>query len=188
MLCAWDFNKMKTCWCSQIKMARNIESHTQISISLLVFSPSMFMYGCWECLSTQPVFAAHTQHEYPWPQQNTECVRHQSLYISPKRLFKCIAVVWMTGLFPSVVVRLEARLLWRCHLIMSHVVHWSLAASLQERANTCCLSQWNIKKPCSCLVCASCCMCVPYYSQAGNRWRSDVYYRYGMTFLANRET
>lgn len=64
------------------------------------------------------------------------------LFILPVRLFKyaIYILVWMTGFFPSAVVRLEAQLRWMCHLIMSCVVYWSPAASLQEKENTRCLS------------------------------------------------
>lgn len=109
-------------------------------------------------------------------------VNHQSFFlISPVRLFKCaaVAVVCMTGFFPSAVVRLGEYLPRMCHLIMSRVVYWCPAASLQEKENTWCLSSVKHKKPRSYLVCAGCRVRLPHYPQALNRHSRKVWDDFG---------
>lgn len=146
-------------------------------LPVLILCLRMIMFRCRECTSAQChmlVFAAQLQHDYPWPWQQTRCEAYTMrlfilFYLSASSsTLSTLSYEWQGS--SAVVV---SYLLWMFRLIISHVVSWSPAASLQEK-NTCCLSCVKHKTPRSYLVCEGCRMCLPYYSQTLNRSSSKV--------------
>lgn len=102
-----------------IMMAETIES--SMDHSTLILCQCMFTYTC--------------RDRWPWQHTRTEAYSFSLFVFHLSALFKnaIYTIAWMTCLCLSAVVRLEAYLPWMCHLITSHVVHWSPAASLQEK-------------------------------------------------------
>lgn len=169
------------CWLSCLVLTKLETAHVLSiivcpRIPLLVFRLCIFMCMWREYTSQLGTLgsAAQPQHDYPWPRKHSSSEAYTItlifyLHASSSTLSSSLLCEWLASF-------LRWLSGWRhiCHLIMSHVVYWSPAASLQEKENTCCLSSVKHKKPRSYLVFAGGCMCLPYYSQALNRHSGEV--------------